>query len=333
MAAQAPEAPLLDVRRLSTNFVSDEGVFRAVEDLSFHLMKGESMGLVGESGCGKTTAMLSLLRLLPAAGRIVSGEVLLEGRDLMGLDEAEMRAVRWRSMSMIFQGAMNALNPVRPVGDQIGEALVVHDLAPSLKAATPRVTELLEMVGIPGSRRSQFPHQYSGGMRQRAMIAMALACSPQIVIADEPTTALDVMIQAQILELLERLQRELGLAVILVTHDLSVVAELCHRVLVMYGGVLAEYSDVDSIFNEPLHPYTRRLLEAFPDLSRLEGKLVSIPGHPPRLNNLPPGCRFAPRCPEAFERCRVEQPGVRQVRPGHWVTCHLVEEGAPNAHG
>jgi oligopeptide/dipeptide ABC transporter ATP-binding protein len=333
MAAQAPEASLLEVRHLSTNFVSDEGVFRAVEDLSFHLKKGESMGLVGESGCGKTTAMLSLLRLLPAAGRIVAGEVLLEGRDLMELDEAEMRAVRWRSMSMIFQGAMNALNPVRPVGDQIGEALVVHDLAPSLKAATPRVTELLEMVGIPGSRQSQFPHQYSGGMRQRAMIAMALACSPQIVIADEPTTALDVMIQAQILELLERLQRELGLAVILVTHDLSVVAELCHRVLVMYGGVLAEYSDVDSIFNEPLHPYTRRLLEAFPDLSRLEGKLVSIPGHPPRLNKLPPGCRFAPRCPEAFERCRVEQPGVRQVRPGHWVTCHLMEESAPNAHG
>ena len=333
MAAQAPEASLLEVRHLSTNFVSDEGVFRAVEDLSFHLKKGESMGLVGESGCGKTTAMLSLLRLLPAAGRIISGEVLLEGRDLMELDEAEMRAVRWRSMSMIFQGAMNALNPVRSVGDQIAEALVVHDLAPSLKAATPRVTELLEMVGIPGSRRSQFPHQYSGGMRQRAMIAMALACSPQIVIADEPTTALDVMIQAQILELLERLQRELGLAVILVTHDLSVVAELCHRVLVMYGGVLAEYSDVDSIFNEPLHPYTRRLLEAFPDLSRPEGKLVSIPGHPPRLNKLPPGCRFAPRCPEAFERCRVEQPGVRQVRPGHWVTCHLMEEGAPNAHG
>ncbi len=333
MAAQASEASLLEVRHLSTNFVSDEGVFRAVEDLSFHLKKGESMGLVGESGCGKTTAMLSLLRLLPAAGRIVSGEVLLEGRDLMELDEAEMRAVRWRSMSMIFQGAMNALNPVRPVGDQIGEALVVHDLAPSLKAATPRVTELLEMVGIPGSRRSQFPHQYSGGMRQRAMIAMALACSPRVVIADEPTTALDVMIQAQILELLERLQRELGLAVILVTHDLSVVAELCHRVLVMYGGVLAEYSDVDSIFNEPLHPYTRRLLEAFPDLSRLEGKLVSIPGHPPRLNKLPPGCRFAPRCPEAFERCRVEQPGVRQVRPGHWVTCHLMEEGAPNADG
>jgi len=333
MAAQTPEASLLEVRHLSTNFVSDEGVFRAVEDLSFHLKKSESMGLVGESGCGKTTAMLSLLRLLPAAGRIVSGEVLLEGRDLMELDEAEMRAVRWRSMSMIFQGAMNALNPVRPVGDQIGEALVVHDLAPSLKAATPRVTELLEMVGIPGSRQSQFPHQYSGGMRQRAMIAMALACSPQIVIADEPTTALDVMIQAQILELLERLQRELGLAVILVTHDLSVVAELCHRVLVMYGGVLAEYSDVDSIFNEPLHPYTRRLLEAFPDLSRLEGKLVSIPGHPPRLNKLPPGCRFAPRCPEAFERCRVEQPGVRQVRPGHWVTCHLMEESAPNAHG
>jgi peptide/nickel transport system ATP-binding protein len=328
MATPAAEAPLLEVRNLSTHFVTEEGVFRAVEDLSFRLMKGESMGLVGESGCGKTTAMLSLLRLLPGAGRIVSGEVLLEGRDLMGMTEAEMRLVRWHRLSMIFQGAMNAFNPVQSIGDQIAEALVVHGQATSLNAAGPRVSELLEMVGIPGAREAQFPHQYSGGMRQRAMIAMALACSPQVVVADEPTTALDVMIQAQILELLERLQRELGLAVILVTHDLSVVAELCHRVLVMYGGVLAEYSDVDRIFNEPLHPYTRLLLSAFPDLSRPEGKLISIPGHPPRLNEIPPGCRFTARCPQAFARCHVETPAPREVRPGHWVACHL-HEGAP----
>ena len=333
MGAADSQPPLLDVRHLSTHYVTDEGVFRAVDDLSFRVMKGESMGLVGESGCGKTTAMLSLLRLLPAAGRIVSGEVLLEGRDLMALDEAEMRALRWDRLSMIFQGAMNALNPVRSVGDQIGEALVIHGLAPGLGAAAPRVGELLEMVGIPRSREGHFPHQYSGGMRQRAMIAMALACSPQVVIADEPTTALDVMIQAQILELLERLQRELGLAVILVTHDLSVVAELCHSVLVMYGGALAEYSNVDRIFNDPRHPYTRLLLSAFPDLSRPEGKLISIPGHPPRLNDLPPGCRFAPRCPQAFDRCRLESPRPRLVEPGHWVACHLYEQAALDAAG
>jgi peptide/nickel transport system ATP-binding protein len=285
------------------------------------------MGLVGESGCGKTTAMLSLLRLLPAAGRIISGEVLLEGEDLLTLDEAEMRRVRWHRLSMIFQGAMNALNPVRSIGDQIAEALIIHGLAENRAAAGPRVQELLEMVGISASRQSQFPHQYSGGMRQRAMIAMALACRPHVVIADEPTTALDVMIQAQVLELLERLQRELGLAVILVTHDLSVVAEVCHRVLVMYAGVLAEYADVDRIFNEPLHPYTRLLLSAFPDLSRPGGKLISIPGHPPRLNDIPPGCRFVGRCPEAFARCRAEAPPAREVRPGHWVACHLYDEG------
>jgi peptide/nickel transport system ATP-binding protein len=296
-----------------------------VEDLSFNLREGQSMGLVGESGCGKTTAMLSLLRLLPAAGRIVSGEVLLGKQDLLRLSEAEMRAVRWRRMSMIFQGAMNALNPVRTIGDQIGEALVFHDLAPSLGAAQPRVEKLLEMVGIAGERRTQFPHQYSGGMRQRAMIAMALACSPEVVIADEPTTALDVMIQAQILELLQKLQRELGLAFILVTHDLSVVAEVCDDVLVMYGGVMAEYASVDTIYNEPLHPYTKLLLEAFPDLSKPEGRLTSIAGYPPRLDDLPPGCRFSPRCPRAVARCHAEAPMAREVRPGHWATCHLVE--------
>ncbi len=325
MAVEHPGPLLLQVHHLSTNFVNQEGVFRAVEDLSFTLREGQSMGLVGESGCGKTTAMLSLLRLLPAAGRIVSGEVLLGKKDLLRLSEAEMRAVRWHRMSMIFQGAMNALNPVRSIGDQIGEALVFHDLAPNLGAAQPRVEKLLEMVGIAGERRTQFPHQYSGGMRQRAMIAMALACSPEVVIADEPTTALDVMIQAQILELLQKLQRELGLAFILVTHDLSVVAEVCDDVLVMYGGVLAEYASVDTIYNEPLHPYTKLLLEAFPDLSKPEGRLTSIPGYPPRLDDLPPGCRFGPRCPRAVARCHAEAPAAREVRSGHWAACHLVE--------
>ena len=319
------QAPVLEVRGLSTSFVTDEGVFRAVDDLSFELRRGEFMGLVGESGCGKTTAMLSMLRLLPGAGRITAGQVLLDGVDLMQLSEAEMRAVRWSKISLIFQGAMNALNPVRTVGDQIAEAILIHDESLTSKDVEPRVGELLELVGIGAERGGQYPHQYSGGMRQRAMIAMALACGPEVVIADEPTTALDVMIQAQILELLERLQRELGLAVILVTHDLSVVAEICHKVLVMYGGVAAEYALVDTIFNQPLHPYTQLLLEAFPDVSRPEDRLISIPGQPPRLNALPPGCRFAPRCPMVIERCQVEAPRLRQVHPGHWATCHRIE--------
>ncbi len=322
MAGQTVDKPLLEVRGLSTHFVTPEGVYRAVDDLSFTLPRGGTLGLVGESGCGKTTAMLSLLRLLPAAGRIVAGQILLEGVNLLTLPEVEMRRVRWKRMSIIFQGAMNAFNPVRTVGDQIAEALVIHGMAPSLKAAWPRVIELLDLVGISGERAAHYPHQYSGGMRQRAMIAMALACQPQIVIADEPTTALDVMIQAQILELLQRLQRELGLAVILVTHDLSAVAEICDTVLVMYAGVAAEYAAVDAVFNQPQHPYTRLLLQALPDLNHPEEELISIPGHPPRLNDLPAGCRFAPRCPMVHDRCHSEAPRPRQIRPGHWASCH-----------
>ena len=242
--------PFLEVKNLSAHFLTDDGVMRAIEDVSFALEHGQSLGLVGESGCGKTTAMLSLMRLLPPNGRIVKGEILLDGRDLLRLSEAAMREVRWSKISLIFQGAMNALNPVRTVGDQIAEAIRRHGvLGVRLddRALERRARELLDMVGIAASRKDQYPHQYSGGMRQRAMIAMALACAPEVVIADEPTTALDVMIQAQILDLLQRLQRELGLAVILVTHDLSVVAEMCDRVLVMYGGKVAEYASADAV--------------------------------------------------------------------------------------
>jgi peptide/nickel transport system ATP-binding protein len=282
--------------------------------------------------------MLALLRLLPEAGRIVSGQIEFLGRDLLALSEQQMAEVRWTGISIVFQGAMNALNPVRTVGDQIAEALVRHGtlvpecsagtsagVAGNRKAAAPRVGELLDLVGIGANRRDQYPHQYSGGMRQRAMIAMALACNPQVVIADEPTTALDVMIQAQILELLDNLRRRLGLAVILVTHDLGVVAEVCDTVLVMYGGVAAEYADVDTIFNDPQHPYTQRLLHAFPDLSKPDAALAAIPGYPPRLDALPPGCRFAPRCPVAFERCHVEPPALHQLGLAHWASCHLLE--------
>lgn len=317
---------VMEVNHLSVDFVGDQAApAHAVSDVSFTLRQGELLGLVGESGCGKTTLMLSLMRLLPAAGRIVSGEVTVLGRDVLGLSETEMEAVRWKDIAMIFQGAMNALNPVRTVGDQIAEAIVRHEPTTSKAALDQRVSELLELVGIAAARRHQYPHEYSGGMRQRAMIAMALACNPKIIMADEPTTALDVMIQAQILELLASLRRKLGLSVIFVTHDLGVVAEVCDTVMVMYGGVTAEYADVDTIFNQPQHPYTQELLKAFPDLSHPGGKLASIPGYPPRLNALPPGCRFAPRCPAAFERCHTELPALHALGEFHLASCHLVE--------
>jgi peptide/nickel transport system ATP-binding protein len=317
---------LLDVRQLSVDYVSPgQPPAHAVEDVSFVLREGEILGLVGESGCGKTTLMLSLLRLLPAAGRIVEGQVNFAGRDLLSLSEKEMADVRWKDMAMIFQGAMNALNPVRTIGDQIAEVIVRHHLAGENNTLDQRVSELLEVVGIGANRKGQYPHQYSGGMRQRAMIAMALACAPQVVIADEPTTALDVMIQAQILELLVTLRRKLGLGVILVTHDLGVVAEICDTVLVMYAGVTAEYADVNTIYNNPQHPYTQQLLGAFPDLSKPLNELVAIPGYPPRLDALPPGCRFAPRCSAAFDRCHHEQPSLHRLGKFHLSSCHLVE--------
>jgi peptide/nickel transport system ATP-binding protein len=283
------------------------------------------MGLVGESGCGKTTLALSLLRLLPATGRIVQGRVIFEGIDWLDLAEKQMADVRWKEISMVFQGAMNALNPVCTVGDQIAEAISQHMGIRKKNILDEKVGELLELVGIPAVRKNTYPHQCSGGMRQRAMIAMALACSPKIIIADEPTTALDVMIQAQILELLSNLQKKLGLSVVLVTHDLGVVAEVCDTVLVMYGGVLAEYANVDEIYNNPQHPYTRQLMEAFPDLSNPTQRLISIPGFPPRLDDLPPGCRFAPRCEQAFERCHHQQPVSYQIDKGHFGSCHLLE--------
>ncbi len=315
---------LLDVRNLTTEFTTPEGArLRTVDDLSFSLGRGEALGIVGESGCGKTTAMLSLLRLLPAAGRVVAGEVRFDGDDLLRLAPAELRERRWRDLAIVFQGAMNALNPVRSVGEQIREAIVAH--RPTARAAADaRVGELLELVGIPAWRAAQFPHQYSGGMRQRAMIAMALACGPQLVVADEPTTALDVMVQAQIIDLLDRLRRELNLALIIVTHDLGVVAEACQQVLVMYGGRAAEIGPVGRVFAAPRHPYTQMLLRAFPTLERRGEPLQGIPGAPPRLSDLPAGCRFHPRCPLAVERCRVEAPALRSVGEGQQAACHLI---------
>lgn len=329
MAKKLPSTPILEVRNLSIDYVTeDKVVMHAVENVSFILRESEMLGLVGESGCGKTTMMLALLRLLPLAGRIVKGEILYRGKDLLSLSEAGMSDFRWKEIAIIFQGAMNALDPVMTVGNQIAEAIVCHTPAITKIALAKRVGELLEIVGIPAARQNNYPFQFSGGMRQRAMIAMALACNPSILIADEPTTALDVMIQAQILELLEQLSKTLGLSVILITHDLGVVAEICDHVLVMYGGVTAEYADVDTIYNHAQHPYTQNLIKAFPNLANPLEKLISIPGYPPRLDQLPPGCRFQPRCPKAFTRCAVEHPPLYQLEEQHCASCFLLEEQA-----
>jgi peptide/nickel transport system ATP-binding protein len=334
--AGAETPPLLAVENLCVDYVAQgRPPAHAVVDVSFTLRRGEVMGLVGESGCGKSTLALALLRLLPAAGRITRGAVRLDGEDLLLLSERAMAGVRWRRISMVFQGAMNALNPVRTVGDQIAEALRVHAALPT-KAIDRRVGELLDLVGIAPSRKHQYPFQYSGGMRQRAMIAMALACEPHVIIADEPTTALDVMIQAQILDLLANLQRQLGLAIILVTHDLGIVAELCDKVLVMYGGMTAEQAAVDTIYNDARHPYTQALLSAFPDPLQPQERPAAIPGTPPRLDALPLGCRFAPRCPVVFDRCMHETPLLYTPTAQHQSRCFLAEPpngGGTQAHG
>jgi oligopeptide/dipeptide ABC transporter ATP-binding protein len=315
---------LLSVRHLTTEFILPDGqVARALEDVSFDVIPGQTLGLVGESGCGKTTTLMSVMRLLPSNGRITAGNVYFNGNDLLRLSEHEMRAHRWKDMAIVFQGAMNALNPVMKVGNQIREAILLHNLM-DRDAAEKRVGELLELVGIQRSRSDQYPHQYSGGMRQRAMIAMALACSPDLLFADEPTTALDVMIQAQVLELLKKIQEALGLAIVLVTHDLGVVAEVCDSVVVMYGGKVAEYGTAEKIYNYPQHPYTQRLLASFPDLNEPSDTLASIPGTPPRLTDLPTGCRFHPRCAVKITQCESVSPPVLETEQGHYAACHLL---------
>jgi oligopeptide/dipeptide ABC transporter ATP-binding protein len=334
-AAPAPTAPaasdaVLVVRDLAIDYAPHAqggAPVAAVRGVDLELAPGEIVGLVGESGCGKTTVLMSLLGLLPAGARVAGGSIRLAGRELVGLDEAALGEVRRRDISLVYQGAMNALNPVRTVGVQIGEKVLLHAPESTRPFVELRVRELLERVGIPADRGARYPHELSGGMRQRAVIAMALAATPRVLCADEPTTALDVVVQAQILALLDELRRELGLAVLLVTHDLGVVAEICDRVVVMYGGTVAEAADAEELFHRPRHPYTRELLRAFPDLDRPEAELVAIPGTPPRLDPPPAGCRFAPRCPAAVDRCRVELPAVRALAPRHRAACHLAEPG------
>jgi peptide/nickel transport system ATP-binding protein len=315
-----PAAPVLSVEGLEVWFDVPGGELHAVQGVGFDLYPGERMGLVGESGCGKTTTILALMGLLPSNAS-VAGRVLLEGEDVLAKGEDSVSPHRWRDIAMVFQGAMNAFNPVKTIGSQIVEPMELHGVA-SGRAARTQAAELLEMVGISGSRADRFPHEFSGGMRQRASIAMALACNPKVLLADEPTTALDVMVQAQILELLVRLTDDLGLAMVLVTHDLPVVAQVCRRAAVMYAGKVAESGPIETLFHDPRHPYTRMLFQATPDLYG-DDEVTSIPGAPPRLDREVRGCPFHPRCDSAFSRCPQDEPRLREVADNHTAACHL----------
>ena len=327
-------SPLLSVRDLRTTFRTGAGVARAVDGVSFEVGRGETLGLVGESGCGKSVTGLSILRLVQPPGRIEPGSrVEFEGRDLLALDEESMRRLRGNRVAMIFQEPMTALNPVFTVGEQIAEVVRVHEGA-GRREAWARAVAMLDTVGIPApaERAREYPHQLSGGMRQRVMIAMALVLEPALVIADEPTTALDVTIQAQILELLADLQRRLGTSIVMITHDLGVIAETASRVVVMYAGEVVEEASVPALFAEAHHPYTEGLLRAMPRVGQARERLATIPGTVPPPTAWPPGCRFRDRCPYAWERCATEHPPLYRIGAGHVSRCHLAEEPARRRH-
>ncbi len=322
--------PLLEVRGLRTSFYTRDGVVRAVDGIDFHVDRGEVLGLVGESGCGKSVTSLSILRLVAKPGRIEAGQVVFDGRDLLTLPADEMRRIRGDKIAMIFQQPTSSLNPVWDVGRQIAEVLEIHRNM-KRSVARERALELLKMVGIPDPERRlrSYPHEMSGGMAQRVMIAMALACEPDLLIADEPTTALDVTIQAQILDLMRTLREETGSAIILITHDLGVVAEMCDRVAVMYAGEIVEQTDVRTLFRDPKHPYTRGLIGSIPVVGEIRDELAVIPGNVPNLIGLPSYCRFAPRCAARVEAglasCTIDHPALREIGPAHDVRCFLYE--------
>ena len=323
MPAPKADTPLLQVSGLGVEFQTRGGIARVLDDVGFALGRGQTLGLVGESGCGKSMTALAMMRLIPTPpGRITSGQVVLDGQDLLALPEPAMRQYRGNRISMIFQEPMTSLNPAYTVGDQIGEAVRLHQ-GLNRKAAIQRAVEMLDAVGIPAaaSRVHEYPHQFSGGMRQRVMIAMALACEPALLIADEPTTALDVTIQAQILELLRELQQRLGMAILIITHDLGVIAELVDEVIVMYAGQIVESAPVAALFSDPQHPYTIGLLGSIPRLDVERERLATIEGTVPSPANQPVGCRFAPRCPFADSRCHAEPPPLRALGVDHQVAC------------
>ena len=326
--------PLLQIEHLRTYFYGEAGTARAVDDVSFTIDAGETVGLVGESGCGKSVTALSILRLIRPPGRVEAGSRLLfEGRDLASVEERELRRVRGARIAMVFQEPMTALNPVFTVGDQVAEVVRIHTKA-TRKEAWTRAVEMLRIVGIPGAeeRANDYPHQLSGGMRQRVVIAMALVLNPALVIADEPTTALDVTIQAQILELLRQLQAQFGTSILLITHDLGVVAETVSRVLVMYGGEIVEEAPVSELFARAHHPYTEGLLGAMPRLGQSRERLATIPGTVPPPTRWPSGCRFHDRCPYAWERCVAEHPPLYQIGTAHVSRCHLAQEPERRNH-
>ncbi len=314
--------PLLRVENLRTCYFTKEGETNAVDGVSFQLLEGQTLGITGESGCGKSTLAHSVLRLLPRSARVVSGAISYKGLDLVSASEAKLREIRWRRISLIFQAAMNALNPVLRVGEQVSEVIIYHEKT-TRGEARRRTKRLFEMVGLDSARMNDYPHEFSGGMRQRIVIAMAIACEPDLIIADEPATALDVLVQAQILDLLDSLKRELKISMILITHDLSVVKELSDFVAVMYAGKVVEYAPVDLILNEPHHPYTRALIQALPQISGGRHSLKSLAGTPPNLIHPPPGCRFHPRCPFVMDRCKVEEPLLAEHGTNHRSACFL----------
>jgi len=317
--------PLLEINGLKTYYYTDIGVIKAVDDVNLILSKGECLGIAGESGCGKTTLVLSVLRLIKPPGRIVGGEIIFGGTNLLSLKSEEMRKIRWRKIAMVFQGAMNALNPVHTVGSQIVEALMNH-LDYSKSEAERKAVALLNSVGLNSAVFRSYPHELSGGMKQRALIAMALSCDPDILFADQPTTALDVVTQAQTLKLLKDLQKQRDLSIIIVSHDLSILAQICEKIAVMYAGKLIEYADAETIYGEPAHPYTAALINAFPSVKGPKKPLSILAGEPPDMINLPPGCPFNPRCSLAREICREVEPKLVHLGSGRHVACHLCGE-------
>ncbi len=317
---------ILETKNLTTNYRTSSGWVRAAEGVNIHIEKGEALGLAGESGCGKTTVALSILKILPQGGMIRGGKIVFDGTDLVPLSEKEMRRIRWKGIAIVFQGAMNALNPVFKVGEQVVEAIRTHEPDTGNKDAWERARKLFELVGIDPERVDNYPHEFSGGMRQRALIAMALAANPKFLIGDEPGTALDVIVQAQTLKLMRDLRDKLGLSMLVISHDLSILAETCEKIAIMYAGRIVEYGDAASIFREPLHPYTQGLLKAFPSIKGERIRLTSIPGQPPDLLRPPPACRFNPRCPYVMDVCKKVDPVLaKSGATEHLVACHLYD--------
>jgi oligopeptide/dipeptide ABC transporter ATP-binding protein len=318
-------AKLLEVSNLKTYYFTEFGTVKAVDNVNLNLDKGQCLGIAGESGCGKSTMALSVLKLIKPPGRIVDGKILLDGTDIVPLPPKEMRKIRWKRIAIVFQSAMASLNPVYTIEKQIVEAILTHcDI--SKEQAREKAAELLESVGLRRSNLRNYPHELSGGMRQRAFIAMALSCDPDLLIADEPTTALDVVTQAQILMLLKDLQKARNLAIMVISHDLSILAQICDYLAVMYAGKIVENADISTIFSEPAHPYTSALIAAFPSLKGKKRPLSILPGEPPNLANLPKGCAFHPRCPKALAICQEVEPEIIEISSGHYVACHLYGE-------